>query len=81
MDNPGLRQRIAAASTPDEIDALIKTGSRFEYASNRTRNAWGRAACRRYKELTKQDLELPKMIDPVKLVNRNSPKRKQRKNA
>lgn len=81
MDNPGLRQRIANASTPDEIDTLIKIGAGFEYASDRTRNAWGHAARRRYKELTKQDVEVPKMISPTKLVNRGTPKRKQRKNA
>lgn len=81
MNNLGLRQCILAASTPEEIDTLIKTGARFEYASNRTRNAWGRAACRRYKELTKHDLELPKMIAPTKLVNRGNPKRKKHKDA
>jgi hypothetical protein len=80
MDNHGLRQRIAVASAPDEVEALIKLGLGFEYASDRTRNAWGHTARRRYKELTKQDMEVPKMTQP-KQINRNNLKRKQRKNA
>ena len=84
MGDPGLRQRILKASTPEEIEILCKLGLDFEYASDRTRNAWSNAAQRRIKELTNQDVVVPKITRTPKPVNRNTkpPKHKrQRKDA
>lgn len=49
----GLRQRILAASTVSQIEALLAEGKTFNFASGKTRRAWVNAAKRRTGELQK----------------------------
>lgn len=54
----GLREKISAAGTVDEIHTLLAEGEKYEYASNRTRSAWGSTATKRARELTKEDIKI-----------------------
>lgn len=53
QDIKGLRERIAKAGTPDEINRLLEEGSTYTDASDRTRAAWLHTAARRRVELAK----------------------------
>ena len=54
----GLRERILKAPSVENINTLLTEGEKYEYASPRTRNAWGHAAARRARELTKEDVKI-----------------------
>jgi len=54
----GLRERISAAATVDDIHTLLAEGEAYQYASTRTRNAWGSTATKRARELTKEDVKI-----------------------
>lgn len=54
----GLRERISAAASVEDIHTLLAEGEKYEYASNRTRNAWGSTATKRARELTKEDIKI-----------------------
>lgn len=43
----GLREQILAAATIEDVEALLKTGEAFSFASDRTRSAWFNAANRK----------------------------------
>jgi hypothetical protein len=48
----GLREEISKAKTVEEIDTLLKMGSKFETVSKRTERAWKMTASRRIKEFS-----------------------------
>jgi hypothetical protein len=50
-DIKGLRERIAIAGSPEEINRLLEEGSTYTDASDRTRAAWNHTAQRRRVEL------------------------------
>ena len=50
-DIKGLRERIAKAGTPDEINHLLEEGSTYTDASDRTRASWLHTAARRRAQL------------------------------
>ena len=52
-DIKGLRERIAIAGSPEEINRLLEEGSTYTDASDRTRAAWNHTAQRRRVELAK----------------------------
>jgi hypothetical protein len=54
----GLRERIASATSVDDIHTLLAEGNKYEYASNHTRASWGNTATRRARELTKEDIKI-----------------------
>lgn len=45
----GLRQKILAASSEEEVSKLLAEGKTYEFASKETRNSWKTAAERRLK--------------------------------
>jgi len=49
----GLRESVAQAKTPAEINDLLVIGTQFEMASAHTKRRWQNTAARRQKELTK----------------------------
>lgn len=54
----GLRERISAATSVDDIHTLLAEGEKYQYASNHTRSSWGNTATRRARELTKEDIKI-----------------------
>lgn len=75
----GLRERISAATSVEDIHVLLAEGEKYEYASNRTRSAWGSTATKRARELTKEDIKIKVAIkvEPSK-PERKSVKHKKR---
>ncbi len=51
----GLRQRILAATSEEEVKKLVEEGKTYEFASRATRNSWKHAAHRR---LTGKQIEV-----------------------
>jgi hypothetical protein len=53
MNNPheSLTDRIRAAESPEEIEALLEEGRHYENANNRTRSRWKRKAKQRLQQL------------------------------
>ena len=49
----GLRQQICMADNSAQIEALLAKGKTYEFAMEKTRRAWKRAAARRLEELKK----------------------------
>lgn len=49
----GLRERIAKAGSPEEIQSLLDEGSTYTQADDRTRRAWLATANRRRDQLSK----------------------------
>lgn len=80
MEYTGLRQRIAVATTVDEIERLCREGDKYLYASNATRSAWTNTANRRLKDLTKQDIKVAPRAIQAKPVNKNISKAKKKHN-
>ena len=50
----GLKDRIRAAETASEIDALLREGEGYDDASEETRNLWKRKAKQRKAQLAHQ---------------------------
>ena len=48
MRSLGLRERIARAETEEEISAMLKEGSAYEFASARTRRSWRLTANKKF---------------------------------
>lgn len=42
----GLKQKILAASSSEEVQKLLSEGKTYEFASVKTRNSWKNAAAR-----------------------------------
>ena len=74
----GLRERILKATSVEDIHTLLAEGEKYEYASKRTRSAWGNTATKRARELTKEDVKI-KVADRAETKpDRKQPKRKKR---
>lgn len=50
----GLRERIKEATTEKEVNALLASGKKFEFVSDRTCQSWKNTAQRRLKELASE---------------------------
>jgi len=46
----GLRQKLLAATSEDEVIELLNKGKTYEFASTKTRNSWKSAARRTLKQ-------------------------------
>jgi hypothetical protein len=69
QDIKGLRERLASAATPEEINRLLEEGSTYTDASERTRAAWRNTAARRRVELVKIATD-PEARELVKIASR-----------
>jgi len=48
----GLREQIKNAKTAPDVDSLLRTGSKYEFASPRTKQSWKSTARYRLAQLT-----------------------------
>ncbi len=78
MKTQGLRQRILAAASVEEIDNLLNEGKTYEFASTVTRNSWKSAGRRRTAALKGEVLTKQQPIEEVEEVD--APKKKKRGN-
>ena len=72
MKKRGLREQIVGANSEEEVAALLKEGQAYEWASQRTRRAWKRAANKRFGSFAApapvEQKETPKKIKTKKKV-------------
>ena len=59
----GLREKIKVAKSREEITTLLREGEAFEYASGKTRRAWGVTADKAERRLVKE--QEAKVSEPV----------------
>ena len=66
----GLRQKILAATSEDEVTKLLEVGKGFEFASRKTRNAWKSAARRALNQKAPVPVEVEQEEAPKKTRKR-----------